>query len=166
MISCYLCEKRYIQGEVFNLYLCVDCHNRTSFCLNCDKIMMKIFECQNIFKCGACKKIAPAISKELIEVVNSIDTNSFLNISAINENLFSPKKDINNNNNANTIIYNNNSNLVSPNDIRLLNQLAGNKKALNTPISPFYNEIRNNNNLQNINSSFQNNMQNNKNNLK
>ena len=60
-----------------------------------------------------------------------------MNISAINENLISPKKDIKNNNNANTIIYNNNSNLVSPNDIRLLNQLAGNKKPLNSPISLF-----------------------------
>ena len=165
MITCYLCEKRYIPGEAFNLYLCKDCQNRTSFCIKCDDIMMKIFEHQNMFKCGACKKICPAISKELIEMVKSIDTNSFLNISAINENLLTPKKNIINNNNANSIIYNNNSNLTSPNDIRFLNQLFGNKTTLNSPISPFFNDnkSKSNNNLQNINSSFQTNYQNNKN---
>ena len=153
MISCYLCEKRYSQGKVFNLYLCYDCHNRTSICINCDYIMMKIFEHQNMFKCGACRKITPAISKELIEVVNSIDTNSSLNISAINENLSSPKKDIKNNNNANNTIYNINSNLVSPNDIKILNQLVGNKKAIISPISPFHNGIKNNINFQRIKTS-------------
>ena len=163
MINCYLCEKKYTQNDLFYLYLCYDCHNKTSFCLNCDKIMMKIFENNNMFKCGNCRKIVPAITKELIEVTNPIDNNPNLNLSAINENLISPKKILNNNKNYNNeIIFNNNSNLFSPSDSKLLNQLVGNKIAINSPSlnSPFFKHKNNfqrfqespnlnNNNLEN-----------------
>ena len=167
MISCYLCDKRYIKGEVFNVYLCYDCHNKTSFCLNCDKIMMKIFEYNNMFKCGSCKKICPAISKDLIEVTNPIDLNPFLNISGINDNIFTPQKNIINKNNNNNIEFNINSYINSPNDYKILNQLSGNKIKINSPSlnSPFINNFQNKNQVLNFNNNIvqNNNMLNNKN---
>ena len=56
MNCCSLCEKIFLSEEQFNIYLCYDCHNQTSFCLNCDKIMSKIFNNTNIFKCSFCNK--------------------------------------------------------------------------------------------------------------
>ena len=176
MISCYLCEKRYKKGEVFNAYLCCDCHNKTSFCLNCDKIMMKIFEYNNIFKCGNCRKITPAISKDLIEVTNEIDLNPFSNISGINTNIndgiLTPQRNIiNRNNNNNITDININSFMNSPSDYKLLKQLSGNKSNINTPSlkSPFMNSSNldfNNNNFWNNDNGRINNNNNNKNNNK
>ncbi len=173
MISCYLCEKIYLPKETFQLYLCYDCNNYTSFCLNCDKLMMKIFENNNMFKCGACKKIAPASVKQLIEVTNLIDSNQVNASSNINENILSPNKNdndniINNinflspNNNNNNInisspnnntndnnnnIYINNSHLNSPFEKNYIYHLIGNKIAINTPSinSSFFSEIKANN---------------------
>ena len=137
MTNCYLCEKAYISGEKSYLYLCYDCLNKTSVCLNCDKIMMKIFENIKIFKCGCCRKIVPARSKQLIEINNSsIDLNQLsqlnqlINISAINENNLSPNKNINENNNNN-----NNSKYETPKENRVIYQNLGNKIFINTPSS-------------------------------
>lgn len=141
MISCSLCDKRYIKKEVVNLYLCYDCHKKTSFCLNCDKIMMKIFEYENMFKCEECRKITPFISKELVEITKTLDLNPFLNVSGIDNNILNPQENINNKNNK-TIIFNN-SNVNSPSDYKLLNQLNKNKIDINSPLvnSPFRKNI-------------------------
>ena len=172
MISCYLCEKIYLPKEIFQLYLCYDCNNYTSFCLNCDKLMMKIFENNNMFKCGACKKIVPASVKQLIEITNLINYNQVNLSNNINENILSPNKNNNdnflspnknnNNNNNNNInisspnkntndnnnnININNSNLNSPFEKNYIYPLIGNKIAINTPSinSSFFSEIKNNN---------------------
>ena len=137
MTNCYLCEKEYISGEMSYLYLCYDCKNQTTVCMNCDKIMMKIFENNNIFKCGSCRKLVPAISKQLIEINNNSinltqlnQLNQLMNISAINENNQSPNKNINENNNNN-----NNSKFESPKENRVIYQHLGNKIFINTPSS-------------------------------
>jgi len=151
MTNCFLCEKEYSSGEQSYLYLCYDCKNKTSVCMNCDKIMMKIFENNNIFKCGCCKKITPAISKELIEInstsinLNQINQlNQLINISSINENNLSPNN-INENNNNN--INNNISNFETPNENRIIYQQLGNKIFLNTPssVGSLINELNKNN---------------------
>ena len=86
MNCCSLCEKIYLSEEKFNIYLCYDCHNKTSFCMNCDKIMSKIFNNTNIFKCEHCNKVTPAIYKQLAERESVPESNLFGNISAINDN--------------------------------------------------------------------------------
>ena len=149
MTNCYLCEKSYLSGENSYLYICYDCKNKTSVCLNCDKIMMKIFENNNIFKCGCCRKIVPAISKQLIEINNNSinlsqlsQLNQLMNISTINENNLSPNKNIDENNNNNNI-----SKFETPKENRVIYQHLGNKIFINTPSSvesPF-NDINNNN---------------------
>ena len=151
MISCSLCDKIYKNKEMFYLHLCYDCHHKTSFCLNCDTIMVKIFENNNIFKCGVCRKITPAISKELIEVTNLPDMSNILNLSAIKENNISPNKNLNNNDN--TIIYNNNNSFLnSPMANKTLLYLFGNKSTFNTPsVKPLNENIINNNFNNNIN---------------
>ena len=83
MNSCSLCEKIYLSEEKFNIYLCYDCHNKTSFCMNCDKIMSKIFNYINIFKCDYCNKVAPALSKLLVEMENQNDKNDINQINNI-----------------------------------------------------------------------------------
>ena len=135
MNCCSLCEKIYLSEEKFNIYLCYDCHNKTSFCMNCDKIMSKIFNNTNIFKCAICNKITPAISKDLAERESVPESNMLENLSAIN--------DIN----ENRINLNNNLNLVSPNENRLMYPLNGNKTINNTPstYSSFFAELKNNN---------------------
>ena len=135
MNCCSLCEKIYLSEEKFNIYLCFDCHNKTSFCMNCDKIMSKIFNNTNIFKCAICNKVTPAISKDLAERESVPESNMFGNLSAIN--------DIN----ENRINLNNNFNLVSPNENRLVFPLNGNKATINTPstYSSFFSELKNNN---------------------
>ena len=150
MLNCFLCEKFYNSGEKFYLYLCYDCHNKTSFCINCDKIMMKIFENNNIFKCGSCRKITLAIMKQLIEVNNFPDLNNLINISAINEMNLSPIKNINENKNNN---INDNLNINTPEENKIIYQQMGNKILINTPssIGSFYREINNNNSLKKIN---------------
>ena len=134
MNCCSLCEKIYLSEEKFNIYLCYDCHNKTSFCMNCDKIMSKIFNNTNIFKCAICNKITPAISKDLAERESVPESNMLENLSAIN--------DIN----ENRINLNNNLNLVSPNENRLIYPLNGNKTTINTPstYSSFFAELKNN----------------------
>ena len=149
MTNCYLCEKEYIPGEKSYLYLCYDCKNKTSVCISCDKIMMKIFENNNIFKCGCCRKIVPALSKQLIEINNnSIDLsqinqlNQLINISSINENNLSPNKNINENSNNNNI-----SNFETPKENRIIYQKLGNKIFINTPssVGSLINELNKNN---------------------
>ena len=130
MMACSLCDKIYINKDCFYLYLCQDCHNKTSFCLNCDKIMMKIFENDSIFKCGVCRKITRAFSKDLIEITNSIYSNNIINLSAIKGNE-SPNQNLINENN----IQNNNSFLNSPIEIKAI----GNRSEFYTP-SPFINK--------------------------
>lgn len=151
MTNCYLCEKAYLSGENSYLYFCYDCKNKTSVCMNCDKIMMKIFENNNIFKCGCCRKIVPAISKQLIEINNNSinlnqlsQLNQLMNISAINENNLSPNKNIDENNNNNNI-----SKFETPKENRVIYQHLGNKIFINTPSSvesPF-NDLNNNSEL-------------------
>ena len=160
MKNCYLCEKTYIPKENFELYLCFDCHSHTSFCLNCDKLMMKIFENLNMFKCGSCKKIVPAITKQLIEAPNSLDDNQNNN-NNMNDNNLSPNKNMNYEN------INNFSNLSSPIEPKYLYPSIGNRIAIYTPSinSSFLSELKinNNNSVQKtFDSPFNNN--NNKNN--
>ena len=142
MINCSLCEKLFVQGDVFQIYLCYDCNLRTSFCLNCDKIMMKIFENKNIFKCGNCRKITPAILKELIEVMNPIDPIPNLNISPINKNIITPQKNIinNNRNDNNNSIFKNTPNQNKNNSEIVGKNFSFNSTSLN---SPFLNETKN-----------------------
>jgi len=133
--------------------------------MNCDKIMMKIFENNNIFKCGCCRKIVPAISKQLIEINNNSinlnqlsQLNQLMNISAINENNLSPNKNIDENNNNNNI-----SKFETPKENRVIYQHLGNKIFINTPSSvesPF-NDLNNNSEL-NKQKEIGNNLNNNK----
>ena len=134
MNCCSLCEKIYLSEEQFHIYLCYDCHNKTSFCLNCDKIMSKIFNNTNIFKCEHCNKVTPAIYKQLAERESVPESNLFGNISAINDN------------NENRIL-NNNLSVNSSNENRIAYPLNGNKINLNTPssYSSFFMDLRNNN---------------------
>ena len=134
MNCCSLCEKIYLSEEQFHIYLCYDCHNKTSFCLNCDKIMSKIFNNTNIFKCEHCNKVTPAIYKQLAERESVPESNFFGNISAINDN------------NENRIL-NNNLSVNSSNENRIAYPLNGNKINLNTPssYSSFFMDLRNNN---------------------
>ena len=134
MNCCSLCEKIYLSEEQFHIYLCYDCHNKTSFCLNCDKIMCKIFNNTNIFKCEHCNKVTPAIYKQLAERESVPESNLFGNISAINDN------------NENRIL-NNNLSVNSSNENRIAYPLNGNKINLNTPssYSSFFMDLRNNN---------------------
>ena len=135
MNCCSLCEKIYLSEEKFNIYLCYDCHNKTSFCLNCDKIMSKIFNNTNIFKCAICNKITPAISKDLAERESITESNQMDNLSTIN--------DIN----ENKILFNNNLSLISPNDNKIIYPLTGNKNIIHTPstYSSFFTDLKNNN---------------------
>ena len=172
MINCYLCEKIFLPNERFHLYLCYDCHNYTSFCLNCDRLIMKIFENHDIFKCGACRKIVPTLQKQPIEITNLPGFNQ-LNLSNINGIVLSPIKnndnenhknnensinnnEINNNNENNinnNIIFNNNTNMNSPFKQNYINPLTGNKISINTPssYSSFFSDFKNNNNtFQNV----------------
>ena len=139
MNICSLCEKIYFNGEKFHIYLCYDCHNKTSFCLGCDKIMSKIFNYMNIFKCEHCKKVTPAISKQLAERENFIDTNKNNNISALKNNLNSL------NLNENKLSINNNFNFNSPNENKIIYPLVGNKITINTPssYSSFFMDLKN-----------------------
>ena len=134
MNCCSLCEKIYLSEEQFHIYLCYDCHNKTSFCLNCDKIMSKIFNNTNIFKCEHCNKVTPAIYKQLAERESVPESNLFGNISVINDN------------NENRIL-NNNLSVNSSNENRIAYPLNGNKINLNTPssYSSFFMDLRNNN---------------------
>ena len=139
MNSCSLCEKLYLAEERFNIYLCYDCHNKTSFCMNCDKIMSKIFNYMNIFKCEYCKKIAPALLKQLVEMEN-------------NQKNSNPNNNISTNNdiNDNKILLSNNFNYNSPNENIIKYPLNMNKISITTPptYSSFISDLRNNNNLQ------------------
>jgi hypothetical protein len=165
MTNCYLCEKSYLSGENSYLYICYDCKNKTSVCLNCDKIMMKIFENNNIFKCGCCRKIVPAISKQLIEINNNSinlsqlsQLNQLMNISAINENNLSPNKNIDENNNNNNI-----SKFETPKENRVIYQHLGNKIFINTPssVGSLINDLNNNNSELNKQKEIDNNTNNN-----
>ena len=136
MNCCSLCEKIYLSEEKFNIYLCYDCHNKTSFCINCDKIMSKIFNYINIFKCDFCNKVAPALSKQLVEMDNQNDfnqTSNLPNINVIKEN---------------KILLNNNYN--TPNRNKIIFPLNLNKNSINTPpeYSSFLFDINNNTNLE------------------
>ena len=135
MNCCSLCEKIYLAEEKFNIYLCYDCHNKTSFCMNCDKIMSKIFNYTNIFKCAICNKITPAITKDLAERESITESNQIENSSTIN--------DIN----ENRILFNNNLSLISPNENKIIFPLNGNKNGIHTPstYSSFYADLKNNN---------------------
>lgn len=137
MNCCSLCEKIYLSEEKFNIYLCYDCHNKTSFCINCDKIMSKIFNYINIFKCDYCNKVAPALSKQLVEMDNQNDFNQISNLPNINE--IKENKIILNNNNFNT-----------PNRNKIIFPLNLNKNSINTPptYSSFLFDINNNTNLE------------------
>ena len=126
---------------------------------------MKIFENNNIFKCGCCRKIVPAISKQLIEINNSPinlsqlnQLNQLMNISAINENNQSPNKNINENNNNN-----NNSKFETPKENRVIYQQLGNKIFINTPssVGSLINDLNNNNSELNKQKEIDNNTNNN-----
>ena len=136
MNCCSLCEKIYLSEEKFNIYLCYDCHNKTSFCINCDKIMSKIFNYINIFKCDYCNKVAPALSKQLVEMDNQNDFNQISNLPNINEIK------------ENKILLNNNYN--TPNRNKIIFPLNLNKNSINTPpeYSSFLFDINNNTNLE------------------
>ena len=136
MNCCSLCEKIYLSEEKFNIYLCYDCHNKTSFCINCDKIMSKIFNYINIFKCDYCNKVAPALSKQLVEMDNQNDFNQISNLPNINEIK------------ENKILLNNNFN--TPNRNKIIFPLNLNKNSINTPptYSSFLFDINNNTNLE------------------
>ena len=155
MNRCSLCEKIYLSEEKFNIYLCYDCHNKTSFCMNCDKIMSKIFNNTNTFKCEICNKVTPAISKQLVEMENPDSNNpnrinNLSNLNDINEKYSTLK---------------NNLNFNSPNENKFIYPLTGNKMIINTPSAyssflmdlkniniPEKNEEKNNKtNLSNIN---------------
>ena len=140
MNCCSLCEKIYISEEKFHIYLCYDCHKTSSFCLNCDKIMSKIFNNLNIFKCEFCNKVAPAIMKQLAQKENTFEINQINNISSINDT------------NENKTLFNNSLNFISPNENKLLYPLmgSGNKKRINTPstYSSFFLDLKNNNNFE------------------
>ena len=141
MNSCSLCEKIYLSEEKFNIYLCYDCHNKTSFCMNCDKIMSKIFNYINIFKCDYCNKVAPALSKLLVEMENQNDKNDINQINNI-PNINEIKE--------NNILYNNNFNFNTPNGNKIIFPLNINKNSINTPptYSSFLFDIKNNTNLE------------------
>ena len=134
MNCCSLCEKLYLSEEKFNIYLCYDCHKKTSFCMNCDKIMSKIFNYTNIFKCDSCNKVTPAISKQLVEMENQNDFNQFSNISTINET------------NENKLLLNNNFKFKTPKAHKIIFPLNVNKHSINTPptYSSFFFDLENN----------------------
>ena len=154
MNCCSLCEKIFLSEEQFNIYLCYDCHNQTSFCLNCDKIMSKIFNNTNIFKCSFCNKITPAISKQLAEREKVSSSNSQININDTNEN-------------NNRTLFNNNLSLNSQYEYnnKTIFPLMGNKMIINTPssYSSFFMDLKNNNSAEkneNKNNYFENNLSN------
>ena len=154
MNCCSLCEKIFLSEEKFNIYLCYDCHNQTCFCLNCDKIMSKIFNNTNIFKCQFCNKITPAISKQLAER-EKVSINPQINLS----NIYTP------NENNNKILFNNNLSLNSQNENKTIFPLMGNKISINTPssYSSFFMDLKNNNTAEkneNKNNYFENNLTN------
>ena len=154
MNCCSLCEKIFLSEEQFNIYLCYDCHNQTAFCLNCDKIMSKIFNNTNIFKCSFCNKITPAISKQLAEREKVSSSNPQININDTNEN-------------NNRTLFNNNLSLNSQYEYnnKTIFPLMGNKMIINTPssYSSFFMDLKNNNSAEkneNKNNYFENNLSN------
>ena len=154
MNCCSLCEKIFLSEEQFNIYLCYDCHNKTSFCMNCDKIMSKIFNNTNIFKCSFCNKITPAISKQLAEREKVSSSNPQININDTNEN-------------NNRTLFNNNLSLNSQYEYnnKTIFPLMGNKMIINTPssYSSFFMDLKNNNSAEkneNKNNYFENNLSN------
>ena len=176
MDHCFICDKTFYSGDGCQLYICVDCGKTTAYCLNCDKILIKLFDDTNIFRCFFCRKITKSLSKQYYEKryfqycnnpfsENNLNYNNQNSNNNINNNITdSEKREIGNyidkqmgnntmNSMNNEIDINNTNNMNKINNINDLNNINNN---MNNNISSciFNNSINNigsDNSLKNIN---------------
>ena len=64
-VTCFTCEAPSTNGEIFILYQCILCKEKTAYCSKCAMVVSKILS-EGLFKCSCCKSINKAISKEEI----------------------------------------------------------------------------------------------------